>query len=182
MSGPERDGRWVAMGLVLLGIAGIVYTGITEVRRLAPVAENALAPPFRMARWAGGEVSRDDLKGKVVMLDFWATWCGPCAEEMPSLLKLSREYADKGVVFVAASRDDPATWKVDVGLFADRVGKELTEHVTLADEATSAQFRIEVLPTLFFIGPSGRIIESYSGYAPESELRRRIERARGTLQ
>ena len=136
------------------------------------------APAFSMETWDGGTISLKMLEGKFVILDFWATWCGPCQEEMPTLLKLAREYEGTDVVFIAASRDDPSTWKADVGIFADTVGKDLLSHVALADERTDLQFKVEVLPSLFLIGPDGILRDASTGYASESELRRRIERAR----
>ena len=67
------------------------------------------APPFRLRKLKGGEVSLADLKGKVVLVDFWATWCQPCRQEMPTFEALHRELAAKDVVILAVDVDEGRT-------------------------------------------------------------------------
>src|SRR5258708_830467 len=68
---------------------------------------------------AGRKVSLRDYRGKIVILNFWATWCGPCNEEMPMIVELEREYRDRGIVFLAASLDDSKT-KSQIPAFIDK--------------------------------------------------------------
>lgn len=135
------------------------------------------AAAFTLETWEGGKVSLAALRGKVVMIDFWATWCPPCVEEMPTLVKLAKEYESRGLVFVAASRDEPETWKTDVSLFAERSAKDLTRYVAWADDATGDAYHVSVLPTLYFVDRQGNVQEAYSGFADEKSLRARIEQA-----
>ncbi|HVG58695.1 MAG TPA: redoxin domain-containing protein, partial [Hyalangium sp.] len=91
----------VLLGLTaVFGLAGLLYLGVMEAQRGKLVPDGAAPPSFQMERYGGGKLALSDLRGKVVMLDFWATWCPPCQEEMPSLVKLAKEYESQGLVFV----------------------------------------------------------------------------------
>ncbi|HZH04648.1 MAG TPA: TlpA disulfide reductase family protein, partial [Myxococcaceae bacterium] len=103
----KGGGRWgLALFSAALAVAMVVQL-TAETRRSQLLERGSAAPPFSAARHGGGALSSDVLRGRVVMLDFWATWCPPCVEEMPSLLKLAREYEGRGLTLVAANRDDP---------------------------------------------------------------------------
>lgn len=170
-------GRTLLSGAVIaLAVAALVHLGVDEARRVRLVHGGKPAPAFELEKFGGGKVSLAGLEGKVVMLDFWATWCPPCRAEMPALVKLAKEYESKGLVFVAANQDDPETQKVEVGLFVDQL-PALGPSVALADPALGDAYRIEVLPTMYFIGRKGEILDAYTSYASEATLRSRIERA-----
>jgi thiol-disulfide isomerase/thioredoxin len=135
------------------------------------------APDFTMEKLGGGAVSLQALRGKVVMLDFWATWCPPCRAEMPALTTLAQQYEDRGLVFLAANQDDSDTQRTEVAAFLKKL-PALEKSVLLDhDGEVATRYGVEVLPTMFFIGRDGRILGSFSSYAPEAVLRQRIERA-----
>jgi thiol-disulfide isomerase/thioredoxin len=162
--------------LLALGIAGLLWSGIQEARTSRPggVGEKA-APPFRLEKFGGGSVTSSELKGKVVMLDFWATWCGPCIAEMPVLLKLAGEYEAKGVVFLAASRDDPSVAKVQVGMFIDQRAPALARYAAFADDGTADAYAVSAIPTMALIDRKGQLHATYLGAASERAWRSRIE-------
>jgi thiol-disulfide isomerase/thioredoxin len=162
--------------VIALAVAALVHLGVDEARRVRLVHGGKPAPSFELEKFGGGKVSLAGLEGKVVMLDFWATWCPPCRAEMPALTRLAKEYESKGLVFVAANQDDPETQKVEVGLFVDQL-PALGPSVAFADAALGDAYRIEVLPTMYFIGRKGEILDAYTSYASEATLRSRIERA-----
>ncbi len=85
---------------VALILVAFLYGGLRVARRPRLVGKGALAPSFTLERYGGGRISLDELRGKVVLLNFWATWCPPCVEEMPSLLKVAREYESQGFVLI----------------------------------------------------------------------------------
>ena len=162
--------------LLALGIAGLLWSGIQEARTSRPAETGQrLAPPFRLEKFGGGSISSSELRGKVVMLDFWATWCGPCIAEMPVLLKLAGEYEPRGVVFLAASRDDPSIARVQVGMFIDQRAPALARYAAFADEGTADAYEVSAIPTMVLIDRRGQMHASYLGAASERTWRARIE-------
>jgi thiol-disulfide isomerase/thioredoxin len=176
---PPRSARLWMLALVSLLALAVMYLGIHDAREDARIRKGAAAPPFKVARYSGGKVSLEELRGKVVMLDFWATWCAPCAAEMPTLTKLAGEYESAGLVFLAANRDDAGAASALVKGFVAQRAPNLGKSVVFADDQMAASYGLQALPTLYFIGRDGRVLESHSGYASESHLRRQIESALG---
>jgi thiol-disulfide isomerase/thioredoxin len=161
----------------VFGLAGLLYLGVMEAQRSKLVPEGAAPPSFQMERYGGGKLALSDLRGKVVMLDFWATWCPPCQEEMPSLVKLAKEYESQGLVFVAASRDDDDVREEVVRQFVDRYLPELGQYVVYAGDDVATAFKVEALPTLYFLDREGKVTDAVRGMLSEPALRRRIENA-----
>nr|WP_044199608.1 TlpA disulfide reductase family protein [Hyalangium minutum] len=159
----------------VFGLAGVLYLGIMEAQR-SKLAPEGSVPSFVMERYGGGKLAMSDLRGKVVMLDFWATWCPPCQEEMPSLVKLAKEFEPQGLAFVAASRDDDDVKEELVRQFLGRM-PELEPYVVYANDEVAMAFRIEALPTLYFLNREGKVIDAVRGMMSEPQLRRRIEKA-----
>ncbi|WP_224365080.1 TlpA family protein disulfide reductase [Hyalangium versicolor] len=177
----RRSGEFVSKLLLVLtasfGLAGLVYLGVMEAQRSKLVPDGAAPPSFQMERYGGGKLALSDLRGKVVMLDFWATWCPPCQEEMPSLVKLAKEYESQGLVFVAASRDDDDVKEELVDQFVKRNLPDLAPYVVYANDEVARAFQIEALPTLYFLDRNGKVTDAVRGMMPEHSLRRRIEQA-----
>jgi thiol-disulfide isomerase/thioredoxin len=159
------------------GLAGLVYLGVTEAQRAKLVPDGARSPVIEMPRYGGGTLALTELHGKVVMLDFWATWCPPCQEEMPSLVKLAKEYEGQGLAFVAASRDDDDVKEYVVDRFVKSRLPELAPYVVYANDDVARAFKVEALPTLYFLDREGKVIDAVRGMMSEPALRRRIERA-----
>jgi thiol-disulfide isomerase/thioredoxin len=178
---PRRQGDFAAKALLVVtavsGLAGLVYLGVMEAQRSRLMPDGAATPSFEMERFGGGKLKLEELRGKVVMLDFWATWCPPCQEEMPSLVKLAKEYEGKGLVFVAASRDDEDVKYEVVNRFVQRKLPELAPYVVFASDDMARAFRVEALPTLYFLDREGKVSDAVRGMMSESALRRRIESA-----
>jgi len=165
--------------LVVLFAVGIAYRVINGRQPQAGIEQGNAAPGFKLPRYNGGTVSLGDLRGKVVMLNFWATWCVPCAAEMPLLTRLARDYESKGFVFLAVNEDEPRTARGQVDVFVAQVAPDLGKSVVFADEPTTLNYAVEDLPTTYLIGRDGSILESHTGYRPESLLRREVENALG---
>ena len=88
------------LAMVLMGTAMAGVAGATAV---APLASGAPAPQFQLGAADGTAVNLGALKGKVVMINFWASWCGPCRKEMPILEQLSRQYRTKGLTLIGVN-------------------------------------------------------------------------------
>jgi cytochrome c biogenesis protein CcmG, thiol:disulfide interchange protein DsbE len=172
-------GKYLIPALAVLVLIGLAFQGILEGQRQnrGDTAPGKQAPAFVMQRYDGGTVSLEQLRGKVVMLDFWATWCAPCVEEMPHLVKLAQEYEPKGVVFVAANRDEADVARYEVGRFLENKVKNLGPYIAFADDFTVGAYGVNVLPTLVLIDRKGQVHNTYTGYADEEVLRERLEEA-----
>ena len=137
-----------------------------------PVQPGLPATDFTLPLLSGqGNLTLSEQKGKVVLLDFWATWCPPCRYELPALNKLYGELKDQGllVVGMTVDRGSPASIKGAVDKF------QLTYPVTLADEQVQSTFGgIRAVPTKFLINRKGEIAQTYLGVVPERQLREEI--------
>jgi thiol-disulfide isomerase/thioredoxin len=173
----SRSGRLLVALFLGLGILGALWAGFEEARRLRPQPSGREAPQASFQRFGGGTVSLQALRGKVVLVDFWGTFCGPCVEEMPVLVRLAKEYEPRGLAFVAPSLDDPERALVEVGVFIDKQVPGLAPYAAFGDDASANAFGVRALPTLVVIDRAGKLGATYIGSASEREWRARIEAA-----
>jgi peroxiredoxin len=139
-------------------LAGIVLlVAITT----ATVAAPNTAPDFKLTGIDGKPVSLSRLKGKVVLLDFWATWCPPCREEIPGFVELQKRYGKQGLTVIGLSLDQGG--RKEVAEFAKRM--KVNYPVALATEDVIRRYGgIRAIPTTFLINRRGEIIKRYVGY------------------
>jgi thiol-disulfide isomerase/thioredoxin len=127
---------------------------------------------------AGGSHSLAEYRGKVVLLDFWATWCAPCLESLPLYDRWQKELGDQGLVVVAASVDE------EDAPVADFAVKYAPAVIVMRDREGRAADRLGLpkMPTAFLIGRDGRLIERHAGFdeAGAAALRDRIMSALAT--
>ena len=133
------------------------------------------APDFQLKALDGSDVTLASLKGKVVLLDFWATWCGPCKQVMPTIQKLADEFKDKGVVVMGVNtfeRGDGAAKK-----YMD--SKKYTYGCLLKGDELARAYGINAIPTLIIINKDGTIAKAEVGVSgnPEKDLRDAITQA-----
>jgi len=126
----------------------------------SPAAENRQAAYFSLKNLAGDEVSLDQLKGKYLLINFWATWCGPCKIEMPSLQALHERFKSENFEVLAISND----------MFGEKVVRPYIEanhfaFPVLLDQnlKVSHQYGVVTLPTSFLVDPEGKIIGVLNG-------------------
>ena len=124
------------------------------------------ASDFRIDLLSGEELALSDLRGKVVVLNFWATWCPPCREEMPSFESIYREYKDRDVVFVGVAVADTEERARD---FVEGVG--VTYPIGLDTSGIAETYKVTAMPTTFFIDREGTITRKLQGLASEGALR-----------
>jgi peroxiredoxin len=131
----------------------------------APVV-GAPAPDFTLLALTGEEVTLSDLRGRVVLVNFWATWCGPCRLEMPHIQKKYAGTEGQGLTVLAINMDEAAS---DVSAFADELG--LTFPILMdAGNAVTTLYRVRGFPTTFFINRDGMIDRQHIGYMSEGQL------------
>jgi peroxiredoxin len=115
--------------------------------------EQVEAPTFTLRNLAGKKVALGDFRGRLVLLNFFATWCVPCREEMPAMERLYRQYRDQGLVVLALSVRESAG---EVGAFVQEFG--LTYPVLLDGEASVAyRFGVRPIPATYLIGGDGTL-------------------------
>jgi len=120
---------------------------------------------FKLMDLAGKEVTLASLKGKVVLLDFWATWCGPCVKAMPSIQKISEDYKGKDVVILGVN-----TWERKEGAGKKYMtDKGFTYGCLLAGDDLAVAYGISGIPTLIVIGKDGKIEKIEVGFGPEGD-------------
>jgi len=160
-------------------VAAMIYSEFERARGVHLLPPGQPAPAFSLERYQGGSVQLASLRGKAVMMDFWATWCEPCAAEMPTLQKLAREYGPQGLEFVAANEDDAPGAAAAIAAFEAKVAPGLGPSVAYATGPFTAQYRVTLFPTLYLIDRQGRVADAMEGELPEFILRRRIESVLG---
>ena len=149
--------RPVRNALVALGLAALVLALWSQRGNVGPVDVGAVAPSYAAATLAGDTLQLDALRGRVVLLNVWATWCAPCIEEMPALQRLHEQLAPRGLSVVAVSVDvaGPRT-DADVLSFIDQFGLTFTVLRDASGRIEDA-FGVAGLPTTFVIDRNGRI-------------------------
>ncbi|HMD61387.1 MAG TPA: TlpA disulfide reductase family protein [Opitutaceae bacterium] len=131
----------------------------------------APAPAWKLKDLDGKVVTSEQFKGKVVVVDFWATWCGPCRKEIPGYVDLQRKYAADGLAFVGISVDEDGP-KV-VKKFVEEHGMNYT--VVMADDSVVSAFApIEGYPTTFIIDREGMIRAKKLGSRPTADYEKEI--------
>jgi len=121
------------------------------------------AATFSLQDLEGKTVSLESLQGKVVILDFWATWCGPCKEAMPVLQQLSDKYANKGVVVIGVNQRES---RAEVKDFITS-NKFTYQQLLDSDGKVGSDYGVQGIPTLVIIDQKGNQALTHVGYTPE---------------
>jgi peroxiredoxin len=145
-------------------VAAVVAAGAVLILLLSdatppPIAPGQAAPAFELERLDGGRVSLESLRGRVVLLNFWATWCPPCEEEMPAMERLHQTLAGQPFELVAVSVDEDRNAVVK---FRERLGLHFP---ILLDprRKVSGAYQTFRYPESFLIDPQGRIVSHFIG-------------------
>ena len=197
----------VAASLVMISALGIISYNIGDLVSVAtattpaPVNANAAAPTSAPAvtdappAWTdlppevalaplkdanGASFKLADFFGKVVVVNFWATWCGPCRREIPELIKLHKEFQSRGVEMIGLTSEDP-------GASAEKVRKfiqdfQIDYRIGWATDQVSAPLMQghTAIPQIFIISPDARILKRFVGFSPantSTELKQALEEA-----
>ncbi|TAL22253.1 MAG: TlpA family protein disulfide reductase [Nitrospirae bacterium] len=126
---------------------------------VAPPSKGDIAPDFTLKQINGKAVSLADYKGKVVLVEFWATWCPPCKELAPILNEIHKRYKDKGLVILALVSEDEG--EEAITSFIKEQG--ITYTVVLADQQTTRRYGISGIPASFVINKEGRVVNMHMG-------------------
>ncbi|MFN2476416.1 MAG: TlpA family protein disulfide reductase [Chthoniobacterales bacterium] len=135
-------------------------------------ATQKAAPDWQLKDLDGKSVKLSDFKGKVVILNFWATWCPPCRKEIPTFVSLQKQYADNGLVIVGVSLDEKGPGVVKP--FVAKMG--INYPVVMGDPKTAAEYGgIGVVPTTFIIDRNGKLAAQHEGDAERATFESEIK-------
>lgn len=177
---PTLGGTKALIGILLAGIAGMVIFLFVHVSRdgrihpgPAPVhaectrGQRDCLPEVNYTDTAGVAYNRDALKGKVVLVNFWATWCHPCQSEIPALSKAYDKYKAKGVVFLGVMTDTPD----NAALLNFQSDYDMTYPVVRSNSDVLASYGYpQALPTTFVYDRGGKQVFTHVGALRESDL------------
>jgi peroxiredoxin len=195
-SAPSSKARMIAVAVTAIALLAIaipfVWQPHLEAEPAATTASSEAAPPaegsaptaacmadpkpanfdFTVKDVDGNEVSLSSYKGKVVLLNFWATWCGPCKAEIPGFVRLQEKYRDRGLVVVGYSVDDTAAkakayaaeYKMNYPILLGE-GRE---------DVQDAYGPIWGIPASFIISKDGKVCRKHMGIAPEAVFEKEV--------
>lgn len=172
----KRAERWSGISiaaLMLLAFAVVLRTIFGVASGPKPPGPGAGAPRIETRTPQGAAISLSAFQGKVVLVDFWATWCPPCVAAMPGLERVRQEYRAKGFEVLGVNQEageEPAVER----FLADQ---GISFPIAMDDGAIAHAWGVYTFPTSFLIGLDGRIRHTYRGPASEARLRQDIEGA-----
>jgi thiol-disulfide isomerase/thioredoxin len=146
------------------------------------------APDFKLQDMSGKKVTLADYKGKALLINFWATWCGPCKLETPWLVELRNEYAPKGFEILGIDSenddlkpDDKDGWAQDKAAVARFIKQEKMPYPVLLDgDSISNEYGgLEAMPTSFWVDRSGKVIAAQMGITSKDDMEAKIKKALG---
>jgi len=166
--------RWVrfAVGVVGFGIvAAAWHFGTLQSGGIRPAGERTAMPELVMAQLDGGTWRMADHRGQVVLVNYWATWCGPCWEETPGLIRLSQEMGPKGLAVVGVAIDEGGAEKVRK--FVDEF--RVPYPVVMPERMSQVEYGLEGVPTTILVDKQGRVAKAYVGAVRRADFKTDIE-------
>jgi len=161
-------------------VAAMLFAGVRMSRRNRAGAPGngqlmgSLAPDFELPALDGKKMKLSDLRGKAVLLNFWATYCGPCKIEMPWFVELQKEYGPQGFQIVGVAMDDAST--EEIAKFTQQMG--VNYPILIGQESVGQSYGgVGVLPTTFFLDRDGKLIFREFGLQSRSVFVDHIKKA-----
>lgn len=152
--------------LALVGSGCSEREAAVEAASIKPAAERQPAPDFALKDENGVTVRLSDYRGKVVLLNFWATWCGPCKIEIPWFVQFESRYKDRGFAVIGISLDEGG-WD-DVKPYLRRIN--VNYRVLMGNDEVARRYGgVEALPTSFLIDRDGRIAATHVGLVSKQD-------------
>ncbi len=158
---------WILTILLLLNFSGCTSK---------PVAIDA--PDFTLKSVTGEDITLSSYRGKVVLLDFWATWCGPCMQSIPELVRLQEKYRDKGLVILGISMDTPS--QADDDQLKKFMRTFNIKYPVMRDNGLVSRAYFghspAAIPTMHIVNREGKIVKTIIGFSPGE-----VEKSIGTI-
>jgi len=172
----------LALVVVALVVAAMLFIGLRLARRSGAnsgtrITQATVAPDFSLESLDGKHMRLSDWRGKAVLLNFWATWCGPCKIEMPWFVELQRQYGPQGLQIVGVAMDDAS--REDIAKFAKEMG--VNYPILLGKEAVGDAYGgVPAMPESFFIDRDGKVVDRIIGLKGKADIEEAIKKALNT--
>lgn len=146
--------------LAILFIVFMIFTGCAPKDQTQSPANSR---DFTLTSLDGEDITLSELKGTVVLVDFWATWCPPCRKSIPVFIKLYNKYHERGFTVLGISREDKST--------LEKYRKEagIPYSILIDNKNISKTYEVEAIPTIIFFDKNGQVRKTQVGFAPELE-------------
>jgi peroxiredoxin len=169
MTSPAASRSWIkpaAIGALVLALAGVGY---------ATLGSSVAAPDVTFISLAGDKVSTQGLRGKVVMVNFWATSCTTCVKEMPQMVETYNKFKAQGLQFIAVAMNyDPPNYVLN---FTETRKLPFTVALDSGGDLARSFGDVALTPTTFVIGKDGKILKRYVGEPEFGELHALLQKA-----
>ncbi|HUO26274.1 MAG TPA: TlpA disulfide reductase family protein [Candidatus Aquilonibacter sp.] len=168
----------LALVVVAVVVALMLYFGSHQVHPhqktgTANPLQTKMAPDFTLQSLDGRSMKLSDFRGKTVLLNFWATWCGPCKIEMPWFVELQKQYGSQGLQIVGVAMDDAS--KEDIAKFAKDMG--VNYPILIGKESVGDEYGgVPALPESFFIDRDGKVVDKIIGLEGKAEIESTIKK------
>ncbi|MDQ2834482.1 MAG: TlpA family protein disulfide reductase [Acidobacteriota bacterium] len=165
---------WFRYGVGIAAFAVVAWAwhyGTRQSGGIKPAGERKAMPELVMAQLDGGRWRMTEHRGQVVLVNYWASWCGPCWEETPGLIRLAQEMGPKGLAVVGVAMDEGGTGKVRE--FVDRF--HVPYPVALPAKMSQMGYGLEGLPTTVLVDRQGRVAKTYVGAVREADFAEDVE-------
>ncbi|SRR5579884_789408 len=163
--------RWFAVAGIAAYLAACTFSDNDDRASLKPEHDRKAAPNFKLTDSSGTPFQLADDKGKVVLLNFWATWCGPCKEEIPWLIGFEQEFKDRNFEVVGVSMDERGWDAVKPYIQRHKINYRV---VVGTGELSLLYGGVEALPTTFLIDREGRVARVHVGMPARNTYRKEI--------
>ncbi|MBC7810847.1 MAG: redoxin domain-containing protein [Burkholderiales bacterium] len=173
---PARLRRGLSLGsiVLLIGVAMVaVVFGVALARQNTTQPTDGPAPDFALTTFDGEPIRLSDLRGQIVIVNFWASWCGPCRDEAPALQAVWERYQDQGVVVLGVAYTDI---EADSREFINEFGLTYPNGPDLGTEISKQRYHIVGVPETFVIDQTGNVAEFIYAQVSEAGLTATIER------
>ena len=169
---------WLSGGIVAVVAFGAIWLLAVSTAPSEERGVNKPAPSIAGTLTTGTAFRLADYRGKVVLLNFWGTWCPPCLQELPDLIALQEKYAAKGFTIIGlAENNDPrlteAQYRIVLNGFIEKNGINYP-NVPIPD-GTKAAYGIEGFPTTFLVDKTGKVVYACVGPIDSAEIEKRVE-------